>query len=88
MHDESTSSQDGRAREYAAMIKPGDAVETPDGAVWVVEYQTATGYALTSAYRGASDGAVYRDRENEVVTTIVPAAHVTKIADARQVRRS
>ena len=66
MHDESTSNQDGRAQEYAAMIKPGDAVETPDGSLWVV------------------DG----DRENDVVTTIVPAAHVTKIADARQVRRS
>lgn len=88
MHDESTSSQDGRAQEYAAMIKPGDAVETPDGSLWVVDHQTATGYALVSAYRGAVDEVVYRDRENDVVTTIVPAAHVTKIADARQVRRS
>ena len=88
MHGESTSGQDGRAQEYAQMIKPGDAVETPDGSLWVVECQTATGYALVSAYRGATDGAVYRDRENEVVTTIVPAAHVTKVCDARQVRRS
>jgi len=86
---ESTAGQDGRAQEYAAMIKPGDAVETPDGALWVVDGRAGPSrYALVSAYRGAVDGIVYRDRENDVVTTIVPAAHVTKIADARQVRRS
>jgi len=90
MHDDSTSPpQDhDRVDEYAALVKPGDAVETPDGEIWVV---TSVGFgdepvlALASAYR-ASDEWIYADAY-EVAVTSVPRSLVTKVADARKVRR-
>lgn len=78
-----STSQSG-SDEYAALIKPGDAVQTPDGELWVV----LTGdepLLLASAYRNADDE-ICADRY-DVTRTRVTAALVTKVADARQVRR-
>ena len=74
-----------RPKQYAALVKCGDAVETPDGELWVVEALTADGLALASAYRGR-DGEIVADRY-EVTRTVVAAELVTKVADVRQVRR-
>ena len=85
---DSTKDPGQNADAYAALIKLGDAVETPDGELWVV---TSVGYgeepvlALASAYRGAA-GRIYADAY-EVATTSVPRDLVTKVADARRVRR-
>jgi hypothetical protein len=75
-------------KAYDELIKVGDAVETPDGELWVV---TGVGYgdepvlALASACRG-SDERIYADAY-EATQTALPAGHVTKVADARRVRR-
>ena len=86
--DDSTPSppQDhDREDEYAALIKPGDAVETPDGEIWVVEAVMPADLVLVSAYRDAT-GLVYADVYEQTRTTI-PTALARKVADARQVRR-
>lgn len=85
---ESSNEQNRQTEAYAALIKPGDAVETPDGALWVVEAIASTEtpmLALTSAYR-SSDGRIYADAYDATHTS-VPRELVTKVADARQVRR-
>lgn len=74
-----------REDEYAALIKPGDAVETPDGQIWVVEEVHESELALVSAYRVAVD-LIYADVYEQTRTTI-PRALAHKVADARQVRR-
>ena len=86
--DDSTPSppQDhDREDEYAALVKPGDAVETPDGEIWVVEAVTPQDLAVTSAYRDSS-GQIYAD-VYEPTTTTIPQQLARKVADARQVRR-
>jgi len=88
MHAESSNEANGRVDAYAAHIKTGDAVETPDGALWVVEAIASTEtpmLALTSAYR-SPDGRIYADAYDATHTS-VPRELVTKVADARQVRR-
>lgn len=85
---ESTEHESERAEAYAALIKPGDAVETPDGELWVV---TDVGFGeeprleLVSACRGA-DGRIYADAY-DATRTSVPRELAVKVADARQVRR-
>lgn len=74
-----------REDEYAALIKPGDAVETPDGEIWVVEVITAKALDVASAYRDAT-GLVYAD-VYEATHTTIPTALARKVADARSVRR-
>lgn len=78
MQDESTKD------EYAALIKPGDAVQTPDGQVWVVE--AVADELLLVAASQHEDGLVYVD-PYEQIRTSVPKAFVSKVADARMVRR-
>jgi hypothetical protein len=60
---ESNNEANVRGDAYAALIKPGDAIETPDGALWVVD-QVGFGdvpvLALTSAYR-SPDGRICAD---------------------------
>ena len=83
---ESSEQKNGRAEEYERLIKPGDAVETPDGELWIVlQGEHGVSLALTSAYRDA-EGRVHADL-GEPVETSVPVEMVTKVADARQVRR-
>ncbi len=81
---ESTNRPD-RKNAYEALIKPGDAVETPDGEIWIVEGAELDQLTLVSAYKD-SDGVIYAERY-ETVHTSLPREHVTKIADARRVRR-
>ena len=86
--DDSTPSppQDhDREDEYAALIKPGDAVETPDGEIWVVEAVRAEDLEVMSAYRDAT-GLVYAD-VYEATRTTIPKQLARKDADARSVRR-
>jgi signal peptidase I len=83
--DDSTAHPGRKAEVYRALIKPGDAIETPDGELWVVTEVLAEQLALVSAYRSADEricADVY-----EPTHTVVPAAMVTKVADARRVRR-
>ena len=83
-----TSPPPDPADAYAALIKLGDAVETPDDALWVVTdvgFGEAPMLTLASAYRDAA-GRIYADAY-EVATTSVPRDLVTKVADARRVRR-
>jgi len=70
---------------YAAHIKVGDAVQTPDGELWVVTGRNEGAYALASAYRGTT-GHICPDIV-EPTRTVLSAEYLTKIADARQVRR-
>jgi hypothetical protein len=83
--DDSTARPGRKAEEYEALVKPGDAVETPDGELWVVTEVLLEQLALVSAYRGA-DGRICAD-VYEATRTVVPAELATKVADARQVRR-
>lgn len=83
--DDSTAKPGRKAEKYAALVKPGDAVETPDGELWVVAEVLLEQLALTSAYRDAG-GRICAD-VYEATHTVVPAAMATKVADARQVRR-
>jgi len=70
---------------YAAHIKVGDAVETPDGELWVVEGVGEDGLRLRSASRD-SQGRICADAY-EATSTVVPPRFATKVADARRVRR-
>ncbi len=83
--DNSTKRPGRKADEYAALVKPGDAVETPDGELWVVTEVLAGHLALTSAYRDAG-GRICAD-VYEATHTVVPTELATKVADARRVRR-
>lgn len=83
MHDESTP--DDRERQYAELIKPGDAVATPDDELWVVERVAGDEIELIAAER-RDDGLVYVD-PYELARTSVPRALTRKVADARSVRR-
>jgi len=87
MYEDSTSPPQDHDREdeYAALIKPGDAVETPDGEIWVVETVTDRDLFVTSAYRDSA-GQIYADAYEPTRTTI-PTTLARKVADARQVRR-
>lgn len=70
--------------QYAALIKVGDAIETPDGALWVVETVRPADLDLVSAYRQGD--VVYADRY-EPTTTTIPKELARKVVDARLVRR-
>jgi hypothetical protein len=83
--DNSTPQDHETADEYAELIKPGDAVETPDGSLWVVESLSGDDVTLTSAFID-DVGDVYVDRY-EPTKTIVPRNYTRKVADARRVRR-
>lgn len=84
-----SSSRPGRKADiYQALIKVGDAVETPDGELWVVldaGFGKRPVVSLTSAFRGGG-GRIYAD-SYDAATTSVPRELVTKVADARRVRR-
>jgi hypothetical protein len=83
--NDSTSPDPSQAESYAALVKPGDAIETPDGELWVVDKVLAGQLHLISAYRDAAGricAEVY-----EATHTVVPTEKATKVADARQVRR-
>jgi hypothetical protein len=82
---DSTDHLGRKAEDYQALIKPGDAIETPDGEFWIVTEVLLETLALTSAYR-AADGQICAD-VHEATRTVVPAEMATKVADARQVRR-
>jgi hypothetical protein len=84
MRDESTPDPGGL---YAALIKIGDAVATPDDEVWVVTGIVGFNeYELVAASRG-DDGLVYVD-PYEQTKTALPRELISKVADARKVRRS
>ena len=68
---------------YAALVKPGDAVETPDGNVWVVRQSWLSVIEIASARRD-EHGVIKPDMFGQAVTA-VPVDFVTKIADAREV---
>jgi hypothetical protein len=82
MDDQST---EDRGEQYAALIKPGDAVETPDEALWVVETVSGADLHVIAATRG-DDELVYVD-PYEATRTTLPRELAAKVADARQVRR-
>ena len=85
MHDESISPDQGEL--YAALVKIGDAVSTPDGEVWVVTgFAAADVLELIAASRG-DGGLVYVDPYEQTKTSL-PRDLVVKVADARKVRRS
>ena len=85
MHDESTPP--GQGEQYAALVKIGDAVTTPDDEVWVVTgFVTFNVLELVAASRG-DDGLVYVDPYEQTTTTL-PRELIAKVADARKVRRS
>lgn len=86
--DNPTPTNPEKAEAYEALIKPGDAIETPDGALWVVDevgFGDVPLLALTSAFRSPA-GQIYADTYDATHTS-VPREFVTKVADARQVRR-
>ncbi len=83
MHDDPTPPDQGE--QYVALIKPGDAIATPDDAVWVVERIAGDELEVIAASRG-DDGLVYVDPYEQTVTS-VPTALARKVADARSVRR-
>ena len=86
MKDSTSPPQDhDREDEYAALVKPGDAVETPDGEIWVVAAVMPDDLVLVSAYRDAT-GLIYAD-VYEATHTTIPTALARKVADARSVRR-
>jgi hypothetical protein len=83
--DESTNQPGRKAEDYSAHIKPGDAIETPDGELWVVNQVHEDVLLVVSAARG-NDGRIYADAYDAVHTS-VPREFAAKVADARQVRR-
>ena len=83
--DECTSRPGRKTGAYAALIKVGDAIETPDGELWVVLAVLEAELSLVSAYRD-SVGQICAD-VYEQTHTIIPREHARKVADARQVRR-
>lgn len=86
MCEESSNQRDGRADAYEALIKRGDAVETPDGEVWVVEQVFGEALEVVSAHREQGD-VIRVDLYHEATKTSLPRELVRKVADARQVRR-
>lgn len=74
-----------RQDEYAALVKPGDAVETPDGALWVVTLVAESDLGVSSAFTDSA-GQICVDIY-EPTTTTIPKQLARKVADARQVRR-
>lgn len=80
--DEAEASE---AEAYERFVKPGDAVETPDGGLWVVNDVAGDDLAVVSAYRDAL-GLVYAD-VYEAVATRLPIKFTTKVVDARAVHR-
>lgn len=86
MCEQSSNHCDGRGDTYAALIKRGDAVQTPDGELWVVEEAGADALDVVSAHR-ESDGRIHVDVYIDVVRTSVPREMAVKVADARQVRQ-
>lgn len=70
---------------YGRHIKPGDAIQTPDERLWVVERVLVGALAVTSAFRD-SEGIIRRDVV-DLMMTVIPAKHATKVADARSVGR-
>jgi len=68
---------------YERNIKPGDAIVTPDEQLWVVERVMLGSLAVTSAFRDSA-GVIRRDIV-EITSTVIPADHATKVADARSV---
>jgi len=83
--DDSTNRSSDKAEAYDQFVKPGDAVETPDGGLWVVNDVAGDDLAVVSAYRDAL-GTVYAD-VYDVVTTRLPVKFTTKVVDARAVHR-
>jgi len=78
------SSRQPQEAPYQALIKPGDAVETPDGELWVVLGALPDELLqLVSAYR-AQDGRIWADAY-EPTRTVLAVGLVAKVADARQV---
>jgi hypothetical protein len=71
------------APDYQHLVKRGDAVETPDGNVWMVQVPTRDACQLVLAERDA-DGTIRVPMFNQVVTT-VPVEYLTKVADATEV---
>jgi hypothetical protein len=87
MRDKSTPAGGGQGEQYAALVKIGDAVTTPDDEVWVVTgFVTFDALELIAASRG-DDGLVFVDPYEQTKTTL-PRELVAKVADARRVRRS
>lgn len=83
---EDSSDRPGRkADAYAALVKPGDAIETPDEALWVVEHVGSEELAVVSAHRDSS-GQICAEAF-EATRTTIPTVLARKVADARQVRR-
>jgi len=82
---ESSKPRGDKADAYAAHVKVGDAVRTPDGELWVVETTTQDDLKVVSAWRGA-DGRIYAD-SHSAVRTALPRELAEKVADARSVRR-
>ena len=80
-----TPPENDREDEYAALVKPGDAVETPDGQLWVVEKVTDRDFFVTSAFTDSA-GQICVDIY-EPTTTTIPKQLAHKVADARRVRR-
>jgi len=74
-----------QADDYAALVKPGDAVETPDGQLWVVERVADRDLFVTSAFTDSA-GQICVDIYEPTATTL-PKQLAHKVADARQVRR-
>jgi len=83
--NQSTNQPPDGAEAYERLVKFGDAVETPDGELWVVEAVLADELVLVSAYRDAV-GLVYAD-PYEATHTVIPRKLARKVADARAVRR-
>jgi hypothetical protein len=74
-----------RADDYAELIKPGDAVETPDGQLWVVEKVADRDLFVTSAFADSA-GQICLEIY-EPTTTTIPKQLARKVADARSMRR-
>ena len=74
-----------KADKYAEFIEPSDTVETPDGEPRVVVDVLFDQLHVKSAYRD-SYGRIYANA-CKATHTVLSADHVTKITDARQVRR-
>ena len=74
-----------KADEYAEFIKPSDAGQTLDDELRVLVDVLFDQLHVKSAYRD-SYGQIYADA-CKATNTVLSADHVTKITDARQVRR-
>lgn len=85
MSDDSTNNPGRNADAYAALIKLGDAIETPDGELWVVTAVAENDLGVTSAFT-SSAGQICAEIYEPTRTTI-PTALARKVADARLVRR-